>query len=148
LYYKTEFGEGVLIVSRTPRYPEEDSKLRATSLSVRRGGNGPNALEVITQYNLDKPPILIASLPKKDSDDYNFIKESLPGVDLDRSPSHPNAAAAPRSYIIRSAETNSRTIVNYNELNELTLVQLKQVLHSRTATSINWWHIEVRTHQV
>jgi ketohexokinase len=103
-------------------------------------------LEVITQYNLHNPPLLIASLPKQGSDDYNFIKESLPGVILDESPIHESATAAPRSYIIRSVETNSRTIVNHNELNELTLDQLEQVFHSRTAKSINWWHIEVRAH--
>jgi ketohexokinase len=103
-------------------------------------------LEVVTQYGLDIPPFLIASLPKKGSDDYKFIKESLPGVNLDGSLIHPNATAAPRSYIIRSAETSSRTIVNYNELDELTLAQLEQIFHSSIAKSINWWHIEVRAH--
>jgi ketohexokinase len=32
-----------------PHFPEEDSKLRATDLSIRRGGNCPNSLEVLQQ---------------------------------------------------------------------------------------------------
>lgn len=36
-------------ILEVPRYPEEDSKLRATSLTKRRGGNTPNTLEVLEQ---------------------------------------------------------------------------------------------------
>lgn len=32
-----------------PYFPEEDAKLRATSLTVRRGGNSSNSLEVLQQ---------------------------------------------------------------------------------------------------
>ena len=36
-------------ILEVPRYPEEDSKLRATSFTKRRGGNTPNTLEVLQQ---------------------------------------------------------------------------------------------------
>lgn len=42
----------VLIVCSVPQFPEEDSKLRATALQVRRGGNCPNTVEVLQQLLL------------------------------------------------------------------------------------------------
>ncbi|ROW06064.1 hypothetical protein VMCG_04522 [Cytospora schulzeri] len=39
-----------------PHFPEQDAKLRATSLNVRRGGNCGNALEVLQQFLPPPPP--------------------------------------------------------------------------------------------
>ncbi|CAI4210232.1 unnamed protein product, partial [Parascedosporium putredinis] len=73
-----------------PHYPEEDSKLRAESLAVRRGGNCPNSLEE--------------------------------GVEEPAS-----------SFIVRSLRTGSRTIVNYNGIDEMTVEEFKTVVARFTA---------------
>lgn len=38
-----------------PHFPQEDAKLRATALQIRRGGNCPNTLEVLQQLLLLPP---------------------------------------------------------------------------------------------
>ena len=77
-----------------PHYPSENSKLRATSLTKRRGGNAPNTLEVLQQlidheYNglLDNehannrreaPELyLLAVLPRKGSAATHLMAESF-----------------------------------------------------------------------
>lgn len=42
-----------------PQFPEEDSKLRATALQLRRGGNCPNTAEVLQQLLLSKDVIAV-----------------------------------------------------------------------------------------
>lgn len=109
-----------------PYYPGEDEKLRAKSLVRRRGGNCPNTLEVLSQFltqeehqKLSKVA-LIAVLPNRESVAYKTITESMPHVNLKHSPTRDNASEAPSSYIIKSESNGSRTIVNYNELSEMT----------------------------
>lgn len=83
-----------------PYFPEEDSKLRATSMRKRRGGNCPNSLEVLQQLisrdlgheepNGDRTGkatssadsaelelLLIATLPSRKSEQLAFIKSSF-----------------------------------------------------------------------
>lgn len=77
-----------------PRYPEEDSKLRALSFRRRRGGNTPNTLEVLQQLidsddrkklgqdrsnsETDAPELyLIATLPAKTSADTALMTSSF-----------------------------------------------------------------------
>ena len=63
-------------------YPEPDSKLRATSRQVRRGGNCPNTLEVLQQLlshnqEPDAAVHLVASLPQQDSPAVAQIRRSF-----------------------------------------------------------------------
>jgi ketohexokinase len=134
---------------RTPHFPEEDSKLRATSISRRRGGNCPNSAEVITQIlqNGTQPkgpvlqPLLISTVPNSASLDYSFIRDSLKGVSIEHCIQRPSEEA-PKSYIIRSKATGSRTIVNYNELDEMTTEEFEEVFE-QISVDVCWWHFEV-----
>lgn len=138
-----------------PHFPTEDSKLRALSLTKRRGGNCPNSLEVLTQLidrfanddsisseltgqvseaSNSKPKLsLIASLPSRSSPEIQFITSSFiqhggsnegdttPTVDLSRCIYRAAFTEPISSYIICSQATSSRTIVNHNELPEMTV---------------------------
>lgn len=141
-------------------YPGEDEKLRASRLSRRRGGNCPNTLEVLEQLiHIKKQqqkdqngsesllPVLVAVFPAQSSPAVQFVRDSFgPGVDLThclyREAFHEPAS----SYIISSKATSSRTIVNYNELPEMThdefnkLVDRLDVKHPGNGT---WFHFEV-----
>ena len=152
------------IPQSVPHYPEEDAKLRATSLTTRRGGNCPNSLQVLTQL---LPPSeatllslhLISCLPDPTSPATSKIKASFTTpvcelgdgevrggerVDLSRCIYRAGVEEAASSFIIRSAETGSRTIVNYNGLDEMTIDEFKAVVEGACSeTEESWWHFEV-----
>jgi len=97
-----------------PHYPEEDSKLRATELTTRVGGNIPNTLQVLSQVRgpADRFVFLSAFAEKSVSKRLTDPLESK-GVEIAgvwREECHEN----PRSWILKSQDTGSRTIVNYN----------------------------------
>ena len=117
-----------------PYYPNEDEKLRAVSLSKRRGGNGPNTLEVLQQLIIDRdkpgyPSLALCSvLPSASCAASNQIKASLGShVDLCTSVYRDAYTEAASSYIIRSSDSGTRTIVNYNKLPEMTLDEFESV---------------------
>ncbi|PHH71635.1 hypothetical protein CDD82_6399 [Ophiocordyceps australis] len=70
-----------------PHFPAQDSKLRATSLSVRRGGNCPNTLEVLLQLlardgsERRVVPHLVSPLPRRSSPATQRILGSFAGPD-------------------------------------------------------------------
>lgn len=134
-------------------------------MSKRRGGNGANTLEVLTQLsqsfneqinscNKGRVPdpvtlSLVAVLPNAQSSATRLIKSSLPGVNLDCCIYRNDSVEAASSYVIRAENSGSRTIVNYNELAEMTVEefigaanQLKE-LHTGIDTNVVWWHFEV-----
>jgi ketohexokinase len=119
----------------------------------RRGGNAPNAAEVLAQYAqrdalheirpVPWKPLLVSVLPEAGCADNAFIRESLgEGVELKYCLERPGKAIAPASYIIRSAETGSRTIVNYSEVEEMSVEEFKAVWEA-IGTDVWWWHFEV-----
>lgn len=149
-----------------PHYPEEDSKLRATSLATRRGGNCPNSLHVLAQLLSSRPlsspardvsPHLISCLPDPSSPATSKIKASFTGargddgasgdrggVDLSRCIYRPGVEEAASSFVIRSAATGSRTIVNYNGLDEMSVEEFKGVVRGAVPEGEeSWWHFEV-----
>ena len=89
----------------------------------------PNTLEVLAQLferrrranddHADIPLALIAVLPNKDGAAAQEIIRSLPSIDFSGALWSDSKEAA-SSYIIRSLATGSRTIVNYNDLHEMT----------------------------
>ena len=136
--------------SRVPHFPIEDEKLRAKKITRRRGGNTANTLEVLTQLlGHDARPInlhLLCVLPDKSSTATQFIRDSLPLVDIDE-PSlfrqgHQDAAS---SYIIQNQESLSRTIVSINELPEMTDMEFVNKVKEHAATwGMSWFHFEGR----
>ncbi|KAI0840244.1 Ribokinase-like protein [Hypoxylon sp. FL0890] len=140
-----------------PYYPGEDSKLRATNLQVRRGGNCPNTLEVLQQllredgpghghgHHHEVRPYLISCLPSADAPATTTILDSFgPGslVDFSRCIFRADHRDPASSYIIRSEATGSRTLVNYNDLPEMTIDEFIDVANEVGDNS--WFHFEGR----
>lgn len=128
-----------------PYFPEEDTKLRASSLTVRRGGNCPNSLEVLGQ--LLGPSVrsyLVAALPDASSPATHRIQASLPGTDLSHCIYRTGKTEAASCTVIRSEATNSRTIVSYRELPEMTAGEFEGVVDAFAGREETWWHFEVR----
>ncbi|KAI2779516.1 Ribokinase-like protein [Daldinia loculata] len=136
-----------------PQYPGEDCKLRATNLQVRRGGNCPNTLEVLQQLlreraddgGRDIKPYLISCLPSADAPATativdSFGPESL--VDFTRCIFREDQRQPASSYIIRSEATGSRTLVNYNDLPEMTIGEF--VAAADELGDDAWFHFEGR----
>ncbi|KAK7749423.1 hypothetical protein SLS62_008167 [Diatrype stigma] len=134
-----------------PHFPEEDSKLRATSLQTRRGGNGPNTLEVLQQLLRKEvcgraiTPYLITCLPSAESPATNSILQSFGPdalVNLTRCIYRPGENPA-SSYIIRSEETGSRTLVSYSDLADMTVDEFIEAVSDIGEDA--WFHFEGRT---
>ncbi|KAK7962791.1 uncharacterized protein PG986_003616, partial [Apiospora aurea] len=89
----------------------EDEKLRASSIARRRGGNCPNTIEVLQQLVAQRAGAaelqanLVAVLPNRDTAAVKDIE----------------------AYIIRNTATSSRTIINYNALQEMTTAEFRDI---------------------
>ncbi|PYH99935.1 pfkB family kinase [Aspergillus ellipticus CBS 707.79] len=128
----------------TPHYPGEDEKLRASSISRRRGGNCPNTLEVLQQLTADLSLDLVAILPAKSSSASRQIQSAFePHISLAHCIYREELSEPASSYIIKSQSSGSRTIVNYNELPEMTVAEFTNIadyLDPKTS----WFHFEGR----
>lgn len=129
-------------------YPEEDEKLRASTLSRRRGGNCPNSLEVIQQLvDLSQSKLslnLISVLPARESASTQLIKQTLgPDVSCDSCIYREDSAEPASAYVINSQRTGSRTIVSYNELPQLTLEEFSSSVEKLGHIEKTCFHFEV-----
>ncbi|KHO11178.1 hypothetical protein MAA_11256 [Metarhizium robertsii ARSEF 23] len=133
-----------------PHFPQEDAKLRATNLTIRRGGNCPNSLEVLQQLVTDKDNTqlhLVSCLPRRDAPSTRRIISSFgpdTRVDFRHCIYREGYTEAASSYIIRSQQSNSRTIVNYNHLPEMTCHEFAQVVDGFDGHEPTLWHFEGR----
>ncbi|KAI8236473.1 hypothetical protein K4K54_003138 [Colletotrichum sp. SAR 10_86] len=164
----------LILVGAIPRFPEEDAKLRATSLRVRRGGNCPNTIEVLQQLLRNLPGggdesspqeevlqmHLVSPLPERQSQATANIIASLtptstsPGrepspsssaVNFDHSLFRAGHQVPASCYILRSEATGSRTIVNHNDLPEMTAAEFLVVAEAFWGRGEKtWWHFEGR----
>lgn len=135
-----------------PHFPEEDSKLRATSLRVRRGGNCPNTVEVLQQllrHGSTEPrvvPHLVSCLPAAGSAATSKILSSF-GDDTPADFSHclyrEGHTEPASSYIIQSQTAGTRTIVNYSDLPEMTVQEFGDIADNFRDQPGSWWHFEV-----
>ncbi|KAL8715500.1 MAG: hypothetical protein Q9220_000835 [cf. Caloplaca sp. 1 TL-2023] len=135
------------------RYPAEDEKLRASRIIKRRGGNCPNTIEVLQQL-LDTVPnnsevsiALCATLPSRSSTGYQEIQSSFtePSA-LQYCICRDDASEPASSYIIRSSAADSRTIINYNGLQEMTVEEFASVADKLGKIGLAWCHFEVIHH--
>ena len=161
------------ILASVPYFPGEDEKLRATTAQVRRGGNCPNSIEVLLQL-LSRHPQgegnntqnggagikthLISVLPARDSPATAMIAESFgPSLgheshigNLDFCLYRSGHTTPASSYVIRSAATGSRTIVNHYGLPEMEAVEFKATTkrffdsHQTAPADSSVWHFEGR----
>lgn len=134
----------------TPRYPQEDEKLRASTISRRRGGNCPNTLEVLQQLvpctSPERGPLLnlVTVLPAQSSvASQRIIAEFEPQVQLSHCIYREQFEEPASSYIIKSQATGSRTIVNYNELPEMRFEEFSRIA-DELGPKAKWFHFEVR----
>jgi ketohexokinase len=135
--------------SRTPYYPGEDEKLRATNVTRRRGGNCPNTLEVLQQLtshestNEELPLALITILPAKSSIASQQIRSALGShINLDHCIYRDGIEEPASCYIIKSQSTGSRTIVNYNDLPEMSSEEFTTIANG-LGPEATWFHFEV-----
>ncbi|KAI4232193.1 MAG: hypothetical protein LQ349_005158 [Xanthoria aureola] len=132
-------------------YPAEDEKLRASSILTRRGGNCPNTLDILQQL-LDTdagiPTVslaLLAVLPSSSSPAYQEIRSSFNvSTDLAHCICRQQINEPASSYIIRSRVMDSRTIINYNGLPEMTAAEFTAVADKLGEENMAWCHFEVR----
>jgi ketohexokinase len=141
-------------VNSVPYYPAEDEKLRASSNVRRRGGNCPNTLEVLQQlvelkHNVTISLLLSAVLPSNSSAGIQQIKSSFgPLVDLTHCIYREDFTEPASSYIIKSLSTDSRTIVNYNSLPEMTNEEFN-AMADVVGDTASWYHFEAsRIHPI
>ncbi|KAL4889944.1 pfkB family kinase [Aspergillus ambiguus] len=134
----------------TPHYPGEDDKLRASSISRRRGGNCPNTLEVLQQLttqghsDAELPLHLVAVLPQQRSVASQQIQSAFePRVNLGHCIYRQGFEEPASSYIIKSQTSGSRTIVNYNELPEMTVEEFTRIADN-LGPKATWFHFEGR----
>jgi len=79
--------------------------------------------------------------------DSEYIKASFgPTVDLSHCIHREEFNEPASSYIIKSQQTNSRTIVNYNELPEMTTDEFI-VMAEKLGYEASWYHFEVSAEQ-
>ncbi|OJJ43237.1 hypothetical protein ASPZODRAFT_28549 [Penicilliopsis zonata CBS 506.65] len=140
----------------TPYYPGEDDKLRASSLHKRRGGNCPNSAEVLAQILAEDksstgcktpawdPIELVSVLPARSSTASREIIASFgQGVSLDHCVYREGHSEPASSYIIKSQANSSRTIVNYNELEEMECQDIRLAIDALAGRAA-WFHFEGR----
>lgn len=147
----TYLDYGLRPTCSVPHFPEEDSKLRANSLQLRRGGNCPNTLEVLLQLLRREPdqspvtPHLISCLPSSESPATSKILSSFgpgPAIDFSHCLYRRGYTEPASSYIVRSQETGSRTIVNFNDLPEMTLEEFVAIADDFRDKGECLWHFE------
>ncbi|KAJ5727599.1 Ribokinase-like protein [Penicillium malachiteum] len=136
----------------TSHYPGEDEKLRASNIVHRRGGNCPNSLEVLQQLTFGSKTNLalnlISVLPARSSVASQQIVSALePRVHLDHCIFREAYQEPASCYIIKSQSTGSRTIVNYNELPDMTTEEFIRVT-DKLGPQATWFHFEGRTPEV
>lgn len=103
-------------------------------------------LQQLVAHQLTKKELslnLITVLPAKDSVASQQIRSAFePRVRLDHSIYREQFEEPASSYIIKSKSTGSRTIVNYNELPEMTVEEFTRIA-DELGPEATWFHFEV-----
>ncbi|KAF5974513.1 hypothetical protein FCOIX_8199 [Fusarium coicis] len=140
----------VSTISVVPFFPSEDSKLRATSLNIRRGGNCPNSLQVLEQLLSKHDTLqlhLVSPLPAAASSATQRVISSFgaqSNIDFSHCVYREESTEAASSYIMRSEASGSRTLVNYNGLLEMTEDEFGNIVRDFNPDQETWWHFEGR----
>ncbi|KAL6795736.1 Ribokinase-like protein [Trichoderma sp. SZMC 28013] len=112
--------------------------------------NCPNSLEVLQQLVGPQDALcmyLVSPLPSKSSLATQHIKESFgesSPVGFQHCLYRETHTQAASSYIFRSKQTGSRTIINYNDLPEMTVDEFEAVVRRFNPGDETWWHFEGR----
>ena len=91
------------------------------------------------------PIKLLAVLPNASSSAAKEVRMSLgPSIDFTHCFYRNSSMVAPSSYILKSVESDSRTLVNYNELEEMTIEDFKDALSKLSGQLNTIYHFEGR----
>lgn len=125
------------IINTVDQYPEEDSEVRASAQTWRRGGNASNTAVVLQQLGE------LCSWAGALADDAasEFIRDEMTrlGVNLDAA-QVVATGRTPTSYVSLSAENGSRSIVHFRDLPEYGFDAFQQL----DLTQFDWLHFEGR----
>lgn len=125
------------IVCVLDAYPTEDAKLRARDRLVARGGNAANTLCVLSQLGHD---CAWAGTLAKDSAAADILADlEYHGIDTSACRSYPSGST-PTSYVWRSLNSGSRTIVHHRNLPEYESSDFTRL----PLSGIDWLHFEGR----
>ncbi|KAL1923131.1 uncharacterized protein VTP21DRAFT_9507 [Calcarisporiella thermophila] len=130
------------VILHTPFFPAEDTKLAATHREERIGGNVVNTLFVLSQFKNISGWLMVA-LGRKDVCRRVLDTFSQHGINTSAILFHEEHPSIPSSYIIHSGATGSRTIVNYNDVPNLTFEEMRSQ-YLDTGTPFQWIHCEGR----
>jgi len=125
------------IVNNVETYPDEDQEVRATAQQISRGGNAANTAVVLSQ--LGHQCHWAGSLA--DEPDGGLIRADLQHYNINLDHVHTVAdGKVPTSYIVRSCDNGSRTIVHYRDLPEYPATAFAEI----NLTNFDWLHFEGR----
>ncbi|RUS23869.1 Ribokinase-like protein, partial [Jimgerdemannia flammicorona] len=129
-------------------FPDEDEKRRAEKIEVRRGGNAGNTVEVLAQFPRITTWLMSSLGNKKVSSDLE-----IHGVKTSTCVFR-KKAVNPSSYIIHNKQNGSRTIISYNDTDDITIDEFKKKIEyasitktisfADTSATFNWIHFEGR----
>ncbi|CAI2176206.1 9622_t:CDS:2 [Funneliformis geosporum] len=135
------------------KFPPEDGKQRAQRVEKRRGGNAGNTLTVLSQFPLTQG-YFMASMASKEASTFLLQDFEAHNIKTSTCIFRSNAKHAPVAYIIHANSTSSRTIINYNSIDELTFEEFKRkfdavcnevvISTSNSDFPFNWIHFEGR----
>lgn len=118
-------------------YPREDAKQRAIDRQITRGGNAANTLCVLSQLRHD---CRWAGTLASDSAAADVLADlEYHGINTSACRKYPSGST-PTSYVWRSRDTGSRTIVHHRDLPEYDSADFTRIALS----SIDWLHFEGR----
>ncbi|KAI8579028.1 hypothetical protein K450DRAFT_243519 [Umbelopsis ramanniana AG] len=146
-------GANVLLVGQlyqdfilhVDEFPAEDAKKRASKLEIRSGGNCGNTLMVLSQLPSVQTWCMTSLGPKEEAGSLLLGLENQ-GVHTSTCVFHDHGVN-PSSYVIHAANTGTRTIISYNEAQDITLSDFQQKVEtamSDTKQHFTWVHFEGR----
>ncbi|KAI9598699.1 Ribokinase-like protein [Syncephalis fuscata] len=104
-------------------YPAEDSKVPSLAIEERRGGNGGNSATVLAQFPA-RCVFLVSSLGDVDKSQHYLNELAKNHVDTEGCAYRPGLSL-PSAMVLISRKTNTRTIISYRRVPELTLDELQ-----------------------
>ncbi|KAL9555301.1 hypothetical protein MBANPS3_002426 [Mucor bainieri] len=125
------------------RFPEEDTKTRASNAEQRTGGNTCNTAKVLAQFDDINVCYMSAAGSRETS---SHIMESLQdqGIATNDTTLYRDDKMLPSSIIIHNQESGSRTIISSNDLTDLTCEEFVQVFTAINKNNQWWVHFEGR----
>lgn len=124
------------LVFDVPHYPVEDAKCRATAFTRVPGGNAANTAYVLAQagHRVD-----LLSVLAQDAHGDGLL-QALQQRGIGTQTCVRRAGVTPTSVILRSGHTQTRTIVHYRDLEELTWHEVRRL----DLSTYDWFHFEGR----